>query len=158
MLPAFDYWLFTIDKLFTSKKVVFFFGTGFDHLAQNLITMKQQTFLYLDEERLNEQSLNNRHMREELVNTFLLHFPNLITRAEKALLQKDGNSLARAFHSLKASMGLFGATDVQTQTAQAEKMAMDIYSNESLLTVHIALAKAKELVKEVEVLKEKTKS
>ncbi|MFO0505562.1 MAG: Hpt domain-containing protein, partial [Chryseotalea sp.] len=73
-------------------------------------------------------------------------------------LQKDGNSLARAFHNLKASLGLFGAADVQTQAAQAEKMATDIYSNESLLTVHIALAKAKELVKEVEELKEKTKS
>jgi HPt (histidine-containing phosphotransfer) domain-containing protein len=150
--------LLSADKHFTNKIDGCFFGTGFDHPAQNLNTMKQQTFLYLDEERLNEQSLNNRQMREELVNTFLLHFPNLITRAEKALLQKDVNSLARAFHNLKASIGLFGAADVQTQAAQAEKMATAIHSNESLLTVHIALAKAKELVKEVEVLKEKTKS
>jgi HPt (histidine-containing phosphotransfer) domain-containing protein len=119
--------------------------------------MTQYSFLYLDENRLNEQSLNDQYMREQMVDSFLLHFPEIISRVEKALQKKDGGSLARSIHSLKASLGLFGVDALQSQAARVEVVASAIHTNETLLEAHLTIAKAKALVKEVEVLKEQSK-
>ncbi len=116
--------------------------------------MKQQSFLYLDEDRLNAQSMNDRQMRAQMVDSFLLHFPEIILLMEKALQRKDGSSLARAIHKLKASIGLFGIDALHSQAERAEQIATNIHTNETLLETHLAIARAKALVKEVEVFKE----
>ncbi|NBP68764.1 MAG: Hpt domain-containing protein [Cytophagia bacterium] len=118
--------------------------------------MKQQPFLYLDEDRLKTQSMNNQEILTQMVDSFLLHFPEIILLAETALQRKDGSSLARAIHKLKASIGLFSTDALHRQAERAEQIATDIHTNETLLETHLAIARAKVLVKEVEVFKEKS--
>ncbi len=118
--------------------------------------MKKQSFLYLDEDRLNTQSLNNIEMRAQLVDSFLLYFPEIIINVEKALQRKDGGSLARAIHKLKASIGLFGVEVMHSQAARVEQIAAYIHTNETLLETLLTIARAKVLVKEVELYKEKS--
>jgi len=115
-----------------------------------------KTFLYLDEDRLNAQSMNDGQMRSQMVDSFLLHFPEIILGVEKALQRKDGGSLARAIHKLRASLGLFGIEALYSQAERAEQIAADIHANETLLETHLAIARAKALIKEVKVFKEKS--
>jgi HPt (histidine-containing phosphotransfer) domain-containing protein len=116
--------------------------------------MKQQSFLYLNEDRLKAQSMNDRQMRAQMVDSFLQHFPEIILLVEKALQRKDGGSLARAIHKLKASLGLFGVDALYSQAERVENIAADIHTNETLLETHLAIARAKALVKEVKLFKE----
>lgn len=118
--------------------------------------MKQHSFLYLDEDRLNAQSMNDWQMRAQMLDSFLLHFPEIILLVENALQRKDGSSLARAIHKLKGALGLFSVDALHSQAERAEKLAKEIHTNEMLLEIHLAIARAKVLVKEVEVLREKS--
>jgi HPt (histidine-containing phosphotransfer) domain-containing protein len=116
----------------------------------------KKSFLYLDEDSLNAQSMNDGQMLSQMVDSFLLHFPEIILLVEKALQRKDGDSLARAIHKLRASLGLFGIEALSSQAARVEQIAADIHTNETLLETHLAIARAKALIREVKVLKEKS--
>lgn len=120
--------------------------------------MKPQSFLYLDEKRLHLQALNNQKIRDQLVDSFLMYFPEMIGRVENALQHKDGHSLARAIHMLKASLGIFSVDALVQQAERAELLACASNTNEMLLEGHLALAKAKVLMDEVKTFKENQKS
>lgn len=89
---------------------------------------------------------------EIIAEAFQEQWPLDVSRMQQALLEDDFSALMRTAHSLKGSLGMFGAKPAVEQALQLEAMANDRVNSASAPSTQVLTEKLTSLTEQVELL------
>jgi len=107
-------------------------------------------YLYFDLRQLKETTACNEAMAQEVLQSFTLHFPGLLTTARKSLSGRDVKNLQQCFHQIKASLGLLSRNTLYEEAVAVEQSLVNIHHRRVLLNTYVVLQKMEVLIKEAQ--------